>query len=142
MFFLNRLKKQGVKITQPIVAKATSRPIGKNVTELLLDVSETKHEIVIFAQVPGADIDDISISVEGDADIIIIEGRQLRPEQLVFSKKELTERVFHIEECQWGNFYRRIILPESIHMEKTEARIKDGVLLLTLPLLSAQKKRK
>jgi HSP20 family molecular chaperone IbpA len=46
------------------------------------------------------------------------------------------------EECVWGDFYRRIILPESVNIEKAEAKIKNGVLILSLPLLKPSEKEK
>lgn len=41
-----------------------------------------------------------------------------------------------------GDFYRRIILPESVEIEKAEAKIKNGVLILVLPLLKSSEKEK
>ena len=46
------------------------------------------------------------------------------------------------EECVWGDFYRRIILPESDNIDKAEAKIQNGVLILSLPLLKASEKEK
>ena len=45
-------------------------------------------------------------------------------------------------ECNWGNFYRRIILPESVDINKAEAKNqKNGVLIVILPLLKNIRKR-
>jgi HSP20 family molecular chaperone IbpA len=86
-------------------------------------------------------MNDVHVSIEGDADIVLIEGRRTRPEYLVFPKKKM-RGAFVAEECVWGDFYRRIILPESVNIEKAEAKIKNGVLILTLPLLKPNEKEK
>jgi HSP20 family protein len=39
-----------------------------------------------------------------------------------------------LDECSWGAFYRQIILPAEVDAEKTEAKMRDGVLMLLLPL--------
>jgi HSP20 family molecular chaperone IbpA len=41
-----------------------------------------------------------------------------------------------------GIFYRRIILPESVDIDKAEAKIKNGVLILILPLLKSSEKER
>ena len=69
------------------------------------------------------------------------EGKRMRPEHLAFPKKK-PEGAFFTEECTWGDFYRRIILPESVDIESAEAKVKNGVLVLSLPLLKPEEKEK
>jgi HSP20 family molecular chaperone IbpA len=47
---------------------------------------------------------------------------------------------FTLEECHWGDFYRQIILPDQIDPERAEAKTKDGVLALRLPLVGRASK--
>jgi HSP20 family molecular chaperone IbpA len=47
---------------------------------------------------------------------------------------------FTLEECHWGDFYRQIILPDEIDPEHAEAKTKDGVSVLKLPLVGKQVK--
>lgn len=143
MSFLNRLKSKGVEINSPVTKRATNlkNSSPKDVSELLLDVMQTKTSVIIYAQMPGSDIEDVSISVEGDADIVLIEGRKIRPEHVAFDRNK-SEGKFFIEECGWGKFYRRVILPESIDLEKAEAKIKNGVLILVLPMAAPTKRKK
>jgi HSP20 family molecular chaperone IbpA len=86
-------------------------------------------------------MNDVHVSIEGDADLVLIEGQRTRPEYIVFPKKKVRGS-FVAEECVWGDFYRRIILPESVNIEKAEAKIKNGVLILMLPLLKPNEKEK
>ena len=140
MSFLQRLKGRGVRSDDRLLSSEEETAVDK-VAQLNVDVFQTGELIVIYAQAAGADISDIHVSIEGDADIVLIEGRRLRHEHLAFPKKK-PDGAFFTEECVWGEFYRRIILPESVDINKAEAKVKNGVLVLTLPMLRASEKRK
>lgn len=140
MSFLQRLKGRGVKSGDGLQSAAEETAVDK-VAQLDVDVFQSDRLIVVYAQSAGADMNDVHVSIEGDADIILIEGRRVRPEYLVFPKKKV-QGAFVAEECVWGDFYRRIILPESVDIEKAEAKIKNGVLILTLPLLKPDEKER
>lgn len=140
MSFLQRLKGRGVRSDQKLLSSDEETAIDK-VVQLDVDVFQTEDLIVIYSQAAGTDLSDIHVSIEGDADIVLIEGRRLRPEFLAFPKKK-PEGTYVTEECVWGDFYRRIILPESIDIEQADAKIKNGVLILTLPLLKPEEKEK
>ena len=111
------------------------------VAQLDVDVFQTDDLIVIYAQAAGADMSDIHVSIEGDADIVLIEGQRLRPEQIAFPKKKV-DGAYFTEECMWGEFYRRIILPESVDIDRADAKIRNGVLILVLPLMRPEEKEK
>ena len=105
---------------------------------LLISISSafffSGHPNLANASAAGADMNDVHVSIEGDADIVLIEGKRIRPDYIVFPKKVM-KGSYVAEECVWGDFYRRIILPESVNIDKAEAKIKNGVLILILPLL-------
>ncbi len=140
MSFLQRLKGRGVRSDQTLQSSEEETAVDK-VAQLDVDVFQTERTIVIYAQAAGADMNDVHVSIEGAADIVLIEGRRIRPEFLVFPKSK-PRGTFFTEECVWGEFYRRIILPESVEIEKAEAKIKNGVLILVLPLLKPEEKEK
>ncbi len=140
MSFLQRLKGRGVRTEKKLLSSEEETALDK-VVQLNVDVYQTDDVIVIYAQAAGADMADIHVSIEGDADIVLIEGRRLRPEFLAFPKKK-PDGAYATEECIWGDFYRRIILPESVDIEQAEAKIKNGVLILTLPLMKPEEKEK
>ncbi len=139
MSFLQRLKGKGVRAET--LQSAEEETAVDRVAQLDVDVYQTERTIVIYAQAAGADMNDVQVSIEGDADIVLIEGRRIRPEFLVFPKSK-PAGAFFAEECIWGDFYRRIILPESVDIEKAEAKIKNGVLILVLPLLKPEEKER
>lgn len=114
---------------------------ANKVAQLFVDIYQTERMIVVYAQLAGADRNDVHVSIEGDANIVLIEGRRVRPEYVVFPEK-VVQGSFVAEECVWGDFYRRIILPKSVDIDKAEAKIKNGVLILMLPLLKPGEKEK
>lgn len=141
MSFLQRLKNRGVRSGQSTLQSDSEETAVDKVAQLHVDVYQTENMIVIYAQAAGADMNDINVSIEGDADIVLIEGRRILPEYIVFPKKK-EQGAYFAQECIWGDFYRRIILPESVEIEKAEAKIKNGVLILILPLLKPTEKEK
>lgn len=140
MSFLQRLKGRGVRAGDKLLSSDEETAVDK-IVQLDVDVFQTDDMIVVYAQAAGADMTDVHVSIEGDADIVLIEGRRLRPEHIAFPKRK-PDGAFFTEECIWGDFYRRIILPESVDIEQADAKIKNGVLILVLPLLKAEEKEK
>lgn len=140
MSFLQRLKGRGIRTEQRLQSSEEETALDKFV-QLDVDVFQTTDIIVVYAQAAGAELSDIHVSIEGDADIVLIEGKRLRPEYLAFPKKK-PEGAFFTEECVWGDFYRRIILPESVDIAHAEAKVKNGILILVLPLLKPGEKEK
>lgn len=141
MSFLQRLKGKGVRSGESSLLSDAEETAVDKVAQLHVDVFQTERMIVVYAQSAGADMNDVHVSIEGDADIVLIEGKRIRPEYIVFPKKKI-KGSFVAQECIWGDFYRRIILPESVNIEKAEAKIKNGVLILILPLLKSNEKEK
>ena len=141
MSFLQRLKGRGVRNGDAGLLSDAEETAVDKVAQLHVDVFQSENQIVIYAQSAGADMNDVHVSIEGDADIVLIEGKRIRPEYLVFQKKK-PKGTFVAEECEWGDFYRRIILPESVNIDRAEAKIKNGVLILLLPLLKPSEKEK
>lgn len=140
MSFLQRLKGRGVRANQRLQSSEEETALDK-IVQLDVDVFQSDNLIVVYAQASGADLSDIHVSIEGDADIVLIEGKRLRPEYIAFPRKKV-DGAFFTEECVWGDFYRRIILPESVDITSAEAKIKNGVLVLILPLLEPEEKEK
>ncbi len=140
MSFLQRLKGRGVRTEQHLQSSEEVTALDK-IVQLDVDVYQTTDLIVVYAQAAGAELSNIHVSIEGDADVVLIEGKRLRPEHLAFPKRK-PEGAFFTEECVWGDFYRRIILPESVDIVNAEAKVKNGVLVLVLPLLKPEDKEK
>ncbi len=95
--------------------------------QLAIDVSETPQAVIITAPIAGVKPEDLEIFVSND--LVTIRGR--REDSL-----EKISRNFLFQECFWGAFSRSIILPVQVLSEGAEAKLKNGVLTITLPKFS------
>lgn len=103
--------------------------------QLPVDVFQSDNEIVIYAQLAGMDMHTLDVSISGENDVVSISGSAMRPESLMHEAQGAQHGDYTLEECHWGDFYRQIILPDEIDPERAEAKTKDGVLALRLPLV-------
>lgn len=115
-------------------------PLSEEVIEPLgrfggfpVDVSETKDEIVIKADLPGFEKTDIAIKVtENTIDI----SAQRKEE-----KREKTETMFRAER-RYGAVRRAMTLPARVKPEAAKAEFKNGVLEVRLKKAEPRKKLK
>jgi len=99
-----------------------------------VEVRERDGQLVISAELPGMNKDDVKVEVTD-------EGLLLRGER----KREHEEKRegFYRSERSYGRFYRLVPLPEGTDPEKAKAQFKDGVLTVELPIPeSSQRKRR
>ena len=139
MSFLDKLKVK-VEEGQDSSEGIKDVEIDKNSGFLQLDVDifQTDLEIIIIAPIPGVEVEDLDISIENENDVVTIQGKRNIPKVGEESDEDLEERKYLRQECQWGQFFRQIILPQEVNVAEVEARFKKGVLVLTLPLLRLQ----
>jgi HSP20 family protein len=128
--FLEKLKlvKEEEK-EKPVIKEEKIEP---SVLQLNVDIYQNPEEVIIIAQVPGSEVKDLDISMSEDNDVLTIEGKIEIPQEITFDK-EKSKLV--CQECKWGKFYRQIILPQEVDVEKVEAKLKKGILFLRLPFL-------
>jgi HSP20 family protein len=146
--FLRKLKREGIvkqeeeaHLPNPSVAKPGAATVLSGVTQLPVDVFQSDYNIVIYAQIPGLNLDKLDISIEGDNDVVTIQGEYKRPEEISAGHQEDHKGEFSLEECTWGQVFRQIILPQEIDSVTADAKVKDGVLILTLPLKNSTSKK-
>jgi len=99
--------------------------------ELVVDVFETDSEFVVLTAIAGVQIKDLDISVQKD--MMIIRGNRQNPH--VDPKK----RYFY-QECYFGPFSRKIVLPENIHTQKALAEMDKGLLIIKIPKIMDSEK--
>jgi len=87
-----------------------------------IDVYTTDEEVVVTAVVPGADPDQVDITIEGDT--LSIRGEIPRP---------LDNVSYVIQERPCGRFQRSLRLNVPVEADKAEATFDKGVLTLTIP---------
>ena len=89
-----------------------------------VDVYETTNSIVLKADVPDVNKEDVNISVEGN--VLTLRGERKR-------ETEVKEKDFYRTERRYGAFSRSFTLPGSVDADKIEADFSGGVLKVTLP---------
>ena len=92
--------------------------------ELVVDVFETGTDFVVLAAIAGVQIKDIDISLEKD--MMVIKGSRYHPQDNVDKK-------YFFQECHWGPFSRKIVLPENIDIDSADAQMDKGVLTIKIP---------
>lgn len=97
-----------------------------------VDIYETDKEIVLIADLPGVNADELNIDLKEN--ILRIDADVKAPE------KEDEREV--LREFRTGKYYREFNLSQVIDQSKIDAVLKDGVLTLTLPKVEAAKPRK
>ncbi len=89
---------------------------------LPLDAYSTDNELVIVADVPGANPEDVEITIEGDT--LTIKG-EIKP--------PLENVDYLFRERVYGPFNRSLVLNIPVQADKAEASFDNGVLTLTIP---------
>lgn len=97
-----------------------------------VDIYETKDDIHLIADIPGADQDSIEITLEKN--ILTIEARVVTEKPVDFS---LTYAEYGV-----GDFKRKFTLSNEIDKERINAVVKDGVLSLKMPKAGPAKAQK
>lgn len=100
--------------------------------ELVVDVFETGDHFVVLAAIAGAQIKDLDISVEKD--IMVIKGHRPHPHGDSHKK-------FFYQECYWGPFSRKVVLPENIDTQAADAKMDKGILTIKIPKLAESPKK-
>jgi len=101
--------------------------------ELVVDVFETGNEFVVLAAIAGVQIKDIDISLEKD--MMVISGQRCDPHEDAGKK-------YFYQECYWGPFSRKIVLPENIDIDSADAQMDKGVLTIKIPRVQQNGKNK
>ncbi len=96
-----------------------------------IDVVDRDKEIVVKAEVPGIDKEDLEVSVTERT--LVIKGETRHEE-------EKEEGDLHRHEIRSGSFSRTVTLPADVDGRKAKASYKDGVIELHLPKLRSAKK--
>jgi len=109
---------------RPYHTQMRRRMLTENANLLRVDVREEDNEFVITTAVPGLSADDLTIQVLDN--VVRIEG-----EYATSDGEHL------LREMPDGKFVRTLRMPSDIDAEKVEAKIKNGILSLSLPKVEA-----
>ena len=89
-----------------------------------VDIEETDDELVITAELPGFDKDDIAVSATENTLEISAQHKE--------QKIEKTKTTYKAEK-KYGALKRMLSLPVPVKFEESKAEIKNGLLKIKLP---------
>jgi len=89
-----------------------------------VDIFEEADQIVMTAELPGVEKDNIAVDVNGR--VLTVKGERS-------SDSEVKEDNYYRRERSYGKFERSFTLPAETDSEKIKAEYKDGVLTLNIP---------
>lgn len=99
-----------------------------------VNVEETKEELILTAELPGMNIDDLDIEVENN--LLSLRGEKKE------EREEKEDRRYHLWERSYGAFERSFTLPRTVKPEEISAHFKDGILHVHMPKAAEAKSRK
>lgn len=89
-----------------------------------IDVYEEGGDIVVSAELPGVNREDIHVSME-ESDLVLQGERR--------EEKQVKEERYYRMERSYGSFYRRVPLNGPVAAGSVKAAFKDGVLEVRVP---------
>ena len=98
--------------------------------ELPVDLYEVEAFFFLEALVAGTAPEDLTISVTYKE--VLIKGKRVSPQK---------NENYLFEEMYWGNFSRKIELPSEVEIDKTEATLSHGVLIVRLQKINTGRKK-
>jgi HSP20 family protein len=111
------------------------RPVngyGADVSRLALDVRSTPDALLVEAELPGINPEDVDITVENGTLTIRAEDRVERSAE---------EGDWLVREIAHGTVMRTVTLPTGLEADKAEATFEHGVLRLRIPKAEQVKPR-
>jgi HSP20 family protein len=106
--------------------------IGVELGKPAVDLYEEKDDIVVKAELPGMEKDNIEVNLS--ANRLTIKGEKKQEEEI---KKE----GYYRSERSYGSFVRTLELPREVQTDKVKAAFKDGILEIRLPKTEEAKRK-
>lgn len=100
--------------------------VGREYWNPPVDFYETEDSLILEAELPGLNRNDIDIEINGGQ--LIIRGERTNPFQM-------EQAAFHRVERQHGPFKRIVELPASVDPARIEATYESGLLMVVIPFL-------
>ncbi len=98
-----------------------------------LNVWGNSENVIVTAELPGLEADDLDINVVNNQ--LTIKGERK-------AEKPAENAVCHRSERETGKFVRTVRLPYAIENDKVTAKYENGVLTITLPRHEATKPKR
>jgi len=101
-----------------------SRADEMEVRPPIVDVFEEKDDIVVKAELPGMEKDNIEVNLTDHT--LTIKGEKKKEE-------EIKRENYYRAERSYGSFLRTLELPKDVHADKVKASFKNGILEVRMP---------
>ncbi len=98
-----------------------------------MDMNETPEEVIVVAEVPGVDKDDLEVEISSKA--VRIKGRR-------YARHCSANSTYRLAELQYGSFERILFLPAPIDPEIVSAAYQNGLLEIRLAKKPPEKAHK
>lgn len=98
-----------------------------------LDMYETDNTVVVEAQVPGIKEENIDVAIEGN--VLTITANEKEEEE----KKKKKKTIY--KSSRRTSFNYATTLPNIVDIKKADAEIDNGVITITFPKTSEEKKK-
>ena len=89
-----------------------------------VDLFEEKDDIVVKAELPGIDKDNIEVNLNDST--LRIKGEKKKED-------EVKEENYYRSERTYGSFVRSVELPKAVRADKVKATFKNGILEVRIP---------
>jgi HSP20 family protein len=101
-----------------------SLPAVLDIEPPVVDFYDEKDDLVVKAELPGMEKQDIEVNVTDHT--LTIKGEKKKA-------AEIEEENYYQSERYFGSFHRRLELPSDVQAEKAKASFKNGILEVRLP---------
>lgn len=105
---------------------------GRELTTPAVDLYEEKDDIVVKAELPGMEKDNIEVNLSEKR--LTIKGEKKE-------KEEVKKEGYYRAERSYGSFVRTLELPQEVQTDKVKAAFKNGILEIRLPKTEEAKKK-
>lgn len=131
---MNRMFKDfisGRRWRTPLIEGGRGGTYLESKREPFMDVMETEKELILTAEMPGVNKNDININI---AENYV----EISAEASAEEKKE--EKGYVYQERSGASYYRSFTLPTTVDPDNVKASYKNGVLEITMPKLAVSRR--
>ncbi|MCB2053348.1 MAG: Hsp20/alpha crystallin family protein [Geminicoccaceae bacterium] len=101
---------------------------GLSLFDLRSDITENGNAVEITVELPGMDVSDVHVAVEGGS--IVVRGEKR------CERKRRDDDVHHVER-RYGHFTRSFPIPAAVDVDRVEAGFDKGILTIVMPKAAA-----
>jgi len=121
-----------LRLFEDAFSRLISEPQTNRPWSPAVDIYETENELILKADLPEVDLENINVNVENQT--LTISGERK-------FEAQSDGKGYHRIERSYGNFMRSFAVPNTFDTDKIVASFRNGVLSVTLPKKEAAKPR-